>query len=152
MTIELTVAELADVTELDLGASPWRRVDQHRVDTFAEATDDQQWIHVDPERAARGPFGGTIAHGYLTLSLVPAMLKTLLRIKDHARGANYGIDAVRFTAPVPVGGEIRLAATVLDSARRDDGGVRYRVALRVEIRGQERPAMVGESIYLTYAG
>ncbi len=87
MTIELTVAELADVTELDLGASPWRRVEQ---------------------------LGGTMAHGYLTLSLVPAMLKTLLRIKDHARGTNYGIEKVRFTAPVPVGSEIRLAATVLD--------------------------------------
>jgi len=91
MTIELTVAELADVTEPDLGASPWRRVEQRRVDTFADATDDHQWIHVDPERAARGPFGGTMAHG-------------------------------------------------------------CRVALRIEIRGQERPAMVGESIYLTYAG
>src|SRR6266568_9661297 len=121
MTIELTVAELADVTELDLGASPWRRVEQ---------------------------LGGTMAHGYLTLSLVPAMLKTLLRIKDHARGTNYGVEKVRFTAPVPVGSEIRLAARVLDPARRDDGGVQY----RIEIRGQKRPAMVGESIYLTYPG
>ncbi len=152
MTIELTVAELTDVIKLDLGASPWRRVEQHRVDTFADATDDHQWIHVDPERAARGPFGGTIAHGYLTLSLVPTMLKTLLRIKDHARGTNYGVEKVRFTAPVPVGSEIRLAARVLDPARRDDGSVQYRVALRIEIRGQERPAMVGESIYLTYPG
>jgi acyl dehydratase len=151
MTIELTVAELADVTDLDLGTSPWRRVEQRMVDTFADATDDHQWIHVDPERAARGPFGGTIAHGYLTLSLVPAMLKTLLRIRDHVRGTNYGIEKVRFTAPVLVGSEIRLAATVLDPTRRDDGGVQYRVALRVEIRGQDRPAMVGESIYLTYA-
>jgi len=152
MTIELTVAELAHVTELDLGASPWRRIEQHRVDTFADATGDHQWIHVDPERAARGPFGGTIAHGYLTLSMVPTMLKTLLRIKDQARGINYGIEKVRFTAPVPVGSEIRLAATVLKPARRDDGGVQYRVALRVEIRGQDRPAMVGECILLTHAG
>ncbi len=150
--IELTVAELADVTELYLGATPWRRVDQAMVDTFADATGDHQWIHVDPDRAAHGPFGGTIAHGYLTLSLVPAMLKDLLRIKDHARGTNYGLEKVRFTAPVPVGSEIRLAATVLDAVARDDGGVQYHVALLMEIRGQERPAMIGQSVYLTYPG
>jgi acyl dehydratase len=131
--IELTVAELADVTELDLGATPWRRVDQAMVDTFADAT-------------------GAIADGYLALSLVPAMLKDLLRIKDHARGTNYGLEKVRFTAPVPAGGEIRLAATILDAVWRPDGGVQYHVALLVEICGQERPAMIAESIYLTYPG
>ncbi|MFD7156111.1 hypothetical protein ACFV9C_16005 [Kribbella sp. NPDC059898] len=126
--IELTVAELAEVAELDLGASPWRRVDQAMVDLF-------------------GP-GGT---GYLALSLVPVMFKDLLRIKDHARGTNYGVDDVRFLAPVPVGSEVRLAASITDPVRRDDGGVRYRLRLRVEVRGQEQPAAVGESIYLTYA-
>jgi acyl dehydratase len=127
--IELTVAELADVTDLDLGASPWRRVDQSMLDLF-------------------GP-GGT---GYLALSLVPVMFKELLRIKDHARGTNYGLDDVRFPATVPVGAEVRLAATITDPVRRDDGGVRYRLRLRVEVRGQEQPAAVGESIYLTYSG
>lgn len=150
MTTKLTVAELADVSELDLGASRWRRIEQRRVDTFADATDDHQWIHVDTERAAGSPFGGTIAHGYLTLSLVPALLKELLVITDHGRGTNYGVERVRFTAPVPVGSEIRLVAAVMGAARRDDGGVRYRVSLRMEVRGQERPAMVGESVYLTY--
>lgn len=149
--IELTVAELAEVRDLDLGASAWRTVEQERVDTFADATDDHQWIHVDPERAADGPFAGTIAHGYLTLSLVPAMLKEILSIKDHARGTNYGLDKVRFTSPVPVGREIRLAGAIQAATRRDDGGVQYQVALRVEIKGQDRPAMVGESIYLSYA-
>lgn len=149
--IELTVAELADVRDLDLGTSPWRRVVQERVNTFADATDDHQWIHVDVERAAGSPYGGTIAHGYLTLALVPAMLKEVLTITDHARGTNYGLDKVRFTAPVPVGGEIRLAATIPAAERRGGGGVRYRVALRIEIKGQDRPAMVGESIYLSYA-
>lgn len=148
--IELTVAELAEVRDLDLGASRWRRIEQERVNTFADATDDHQWIHVDADRAAESPFGGTIAHGYLTMSLVPAMLKEVLRITDHARGANYGLEKVRFTAPVPVGGEIRLVATIPAAERRDDGGVRYRVALRVEIKGQDRPAMVGESIYVSY--
>lgn len=150
MTLEITVAELAESTDLDLGASPWRRVEQSRIDTFADATDDHQWIHVDPERAAEGPFGRTIAHGYLTLSLVPSMLKELMTITDHGRGTNYGLEKVRFTAPVPVDAEVRLSATIPEATRRDDGGVQYRVALKVEVKGQERPAMVGESIYLTY--
>ncbi|CAN5459812.1 MaoC family dehydratase [soil metagenome] len=153
MTLEITVAELADLSDagLDLGSSSWRPVEQARVDTFADATDDQQWIHVDPTRAAEGPFGGTIAHGYLTLALVPAMLKELMVITDHGRGTNYGLEKVRFTAPVPVGSMIRLSARIPGAKRRDDGGVQYRVALSVDIHGQERPAMVGESIYVTYA-
>jgi len=150
MTLQITVAELAEARDLDLGSSPWQRVEQARIDTFADATDDHQWIHVDPERAADGPFGRTIAHGYLTLSLVPSMLKQLMVITDHGRGTNYGLEKVRFTAPVLVDAEIRLSASVPEGVRRDDGGVQYRVALRVEVRGQERPAMVGESIYLTY--
>jgi acyl dehydratase len=150
MTLEITVAELADAQDLDLGATPWSLVEQRRVDTFADATDDHQWIHVDPVRAASGPFGSTIAHGYLTLSLVPSLLKELMTITDHARGTNYGLERVRFTSPVPVGSEIRLVASVPGASRRDDGGVQYRVAIRVEINGQERPAMVGESIYVTY--
>lgn len=150
MTLQITVAELAASDGLDLGSSPWQRLEQSRVDLFAEATDDHQWIHVDPERAAEGPFGTTIAHGYLTLALVPALLKKLMVITDHARGTNYGLDKVRFTAPVPVGSRIRLSASVPSAQRRDDGGVQYRVALRIEVEGTERPAMVGESIYLTY--
>ena len=150
MPLEITVAELAEAKDLDLGASPWQVMKQERVDTFADATDDHQWVHVDQERAAHGPFGGTIAHGYLTLSLVPSMLKHLMVITDHGRGTNYGLERVRFTSPVKVGSEIRLAASIPGATRRDDGGVQYRVALRVEVNGQERPAMVGESIYLTY--
>jgi acyl dehydratase len=148
--LEITVAELSGVHDLDLGASPWMELTQERVDTFAEATDDHQWVHVDAERAADGPFGGTIAHGYLTLSLVPALLKKLMVITDHGRGANYGLEKVRFTSVVPVGAEVRLAATITEATKRDDGGVQYRVALRIEILGEERPAMVGESIYVTY--
>jgi len=147
---EMTVAELAGVKDLDLGATPWQAIEQTRVDAFADVTDDHQWIHVDPVRAANGPFGGTIAHGYLTLSLVPSMLKKLLRITDQGRGLNYGLERVRFTAPVPVGAQIRLAASILKADWRSDGGVQYHVALRIEVRGQDRPAMVGESIYVTY--
>jgi acyl dehydratase len=152
MTLEITVAELAEAKDLDLGSSPWQRLEQDRIDTFATATDDHQWIHVDAERAAEGPFGKTIAHGYLTLSLVPSMLKKLMVITDHGRGTNYGLDKVRFTAAVPVDAEIRLTASIPEGVRRDDGGVQYRVALKVEVNGQDRPAMVGESIYLTYPG
>jgi acyl dehydratase len=148
--LEITVAELADAQELDLGTSPWLVMTQARVDTFADATNDQQWIHVDAERAADGPFGGTIAHGYLTLSLVPYLLKQLMVISDHGRGTNYGLEKVRFTSVVPVGAEVRLAATIPNAVRREDGGVQYRVALRIEVLGEERPAMVGESVYLTY--
>jgi acyl dehydratase len=148
--LEITVAELAEARDLDLGVSDWLELTQDRVDTFADATNDRQWIHVDAERAAEGPFGVTIAHGYLTLSLVPFLFKQLLVITDQGRGTNYGLESVRFTSVVPVGAEVRLAASVSESTRRDDGGVQYRVALRIEILGQERPAMVGESIYLTY--
>jgi len=144
------VAELAEARDLDLGASPWMELAQERVNTFAEATNDHQWIHVDTARAEQGPFGGTIAHGYLTLSLVPHLLKQLMVITDHARGTNYGLDKVRFTSVVPVGAEVRLAATIPGAVQRDDGGVQYRVSLRIEVMGQEKPAMVGESIYMTY--
>lgn len=148
--LEITVAELSQAHDLDLGATSWLEMTQDRVNTFADATSDHQWIHVDEARAADGPFGGTIAHGYLTLSLVPFLLKQLMVITDHGRGANYGLEKVRFTSAVPVGAEVRLAATVTEATMRDDGGVQYRVALRIEILGQERPAMVGESIYVTY--
>ena len=149
--LEITVAELAEAKDLDLGASPWLAMEQDRVDTFADATNDHQWIHTDAERAASGPFGGTIAHGYLTLALVPYLLKQLMTITDHGRGTNYGLEKVRFTSVVPVGAEVRLAARITEATRRDDGGVQYRVALKIEVLGQERPAMVGESIYLTYS-
>lgn len=147
-----TIGELAAAGPRDLGATGWFAVDQERVNTFADATDDHQWIHVDPERAAAGPFGGTIAHGYLSLALVPRLLGELLTITDQVRGTNYGLDRVRFTSPVPVGGAVRLVARLTEVEGRPDGGVRYRVAVRLELRGQERPAMVGEAIYLAYAG
>lgn len=148
--LTITVAELAEAEDLDLGSSPWLELTQERVNTFADATNDHQWVHTDADRAAGGPFGGTIAHGYLTLSLVPYLLKQLMTITDHGRGTNYGLEKVRFTSVVPVGSDVRLTARIPDSRRRDDGGVQYRVSLTIEIRGQERPAVVGEAVYLTY--
>jgi acyl dehydratase len=147
----VTVAELAQLGETDLGASPWLTVEQPRIDGFADATNDHQWIHVDPERAAQGPFGTTIAHGYLTLSLIPYLLDQLLSISDQVRGTNYGIDRARFTNPVRVGARIRLKGRLLSVTPRTDGGFQFKVGAEVEIEGEERPALVGEFLYLTYA-
>lgn len=146
----VTVAEIATMSGVDLGVTEWLTVDQDRIDLFADATDDHQWIHVDAAKAADGPFGRTIAHGYLTLALVPRLLDTLLTITDQARGTNYGLERVRFTNPVPVGSQIRLAAELVASRLREDGGVQYTVGVRVDIRGQDKPAMLGQTVYLTY--
>jgi acyl dehydratase len=134
----------------DLGASDWLEITQERVDTFAAATDDHQWIHVDPVKAAEGPFGGTIAHGYLTLALLIPLFNELLRIEGVSMGVNYGLDKVRFPAPVPVGSRIRLLGKVGDV---DDlaGGVQMRVSFTVEIQGGAKPACVAEAIYRQYA-
>lgn len=148
---EVTVAELATMAGVDLGATDWTTIDQDRINLFADATDDHQWIHVDPERAAAGPFGRTIAHGYLTLALVPRLLESLLTITDQARGTNYGLERVRFTNPVPVGSRVRMAAEIAAATQREDGGVQYTVSVRVDIEGQERPAMIGQTVYLAYA-
>jgi acyl dehydratase len=148
-----TIAQPKDLLTMigaDLGSSPWLDVSQERIDTFADATDDHQWIHVDPERAAQGPFGGTIAHGYLTLSLIIPLFNELLRIDGVSMGVNYGLDKVRFPAPVPVGSKIRLVGRVGDV---DDiaGGVQMNVGFTVEIEGSAKPACVAEAIYRQYA-
>jgi acyl dehydratase/putative sterol carrier protein len=149
MTTELTLAELAGTGERDLGSSPWVTVDQRHIQLFADATGDHQWIHVDPEAAKAGPFGGTIAHGYLSLSLLPALLSNLIRVSDATMGVNYGIDKVRFTSPVPSGSEVRVNATLL-SAEPKGNGILYKVRVSIEIKGQEKPAMVGEVLYLAF--
>ena len=149
MTTQITIEELEAAGERDLGTSGWRRIDQQAIDAFAEATGDDQWIHVDRERAAAGPFGGTVAHGYLSLSLLPALMREVLAVTGARMGINYGIDKVRFTAPVPSGSEVRLHARLLSAERRGDG-VLYRISAQIELKGQEKPAMVGEVLYLVY--
>lgn len=149
-TTTVTVQELAGLGETDLGVSDWLAIEQSRVHVFADATNDHQWIHVDPERAAEGPFGTTIAHGYLTMSLIPYLLDQLLAITDQVRGANYGVDRARFTNPVRVGSRIRMRARLLTVTPRSDGGFQFKVAVQIEIEGEERPALVGEFLYLTY--
>jgi acyl dehydratase len=145
----LTIAELADTRELDLGATDWLEITQDQVDLFAEATGDRQWIHVDPERAAKGPFGRTIAHGYLTLALLPRLLPELMKVSDQTMGVNYGIEKARFVSPVPVGSRVRLRATLLESEPKA-GGMLNRIGVQIEIEGQEKPAMVGEVLYVAF--
>ena len=149
MAVEMTFEELKDAHDVDLGASDWLEVTQERIDGFADATDDHQWIHVDPEKAAQGPFGTTIAHGYLTISLLPAMVTSIIRVTDVKMGVNYGIDKLRLTAPVKVGSKVRAKGSLV-STEEKAGGVLYKVAVEVEVQGEERPALVGEVLYLVY--
>jgi acyl dehydratase len=141
---------LKGLTGKDLGHSSWLEITQERVDTFADATGDHQWIHVDVARAADGPFGGPIAHGYLTLSLVIPLFGELLSVSGVAMGVNYGLEKVRFPSPVPVGAKIRLAASVV-SVDEVKGGVQATLDFVVQIDGVEKPACVARPIYRYYA-
>ena len=128
-----------------LGPTDWLEVSQDRIDQFAAATGDHQWIHVDPQRAATGPFGGTIAHGLLTLSLLPQFMQQLYRVDNIAMAINYGYNKVRFITPVPAGAKLRASAEISDIAELP-GGVQATVTATVEIEGSEKPAAVAESI------
>ena len=133
-----------------LGHSEWVEITQERVNQFADATGDHQWIHVDPERAAReSPFGGPIAHGYLTLSLLPMLMPQILEVTGFRMGVNYGSEKVRFPSPVPVGSRVRAGAT-LDSADPIDGGIAMAVTVTVEVEGGSKPAMVATSLSRRY--
>lgn len=146
--IELTLAELAQGGEHDLGPTAWLAVAQTRIDLFADATGDAQWIHVDRERAAaEAPLGTTIAHGMLTLSLVPGLMPQLLRVLDAGARINYGLDRVRFLTPVPEGAELRVRGRLHGGEPRG-AGVRYRIDAEVELRGAERPAAVATFVTL----
>jgi len=147
VTTTLTIGELAAADERELGTSPWHTIEQQHINLFAEATGDRQWIHVDPEAAAEGPFGTTVAHGYLTLALLPMLLSQVMSVSDAVMGVNYGIERIRFTAPVPSSSRVRLHARLLKSERRGPS-VLYNVGVEVEIEGQQKPALVGEVVYL----
>jgi len=135
-----------------LGPSSWITVDQPMIDTFADATGDHQWIHVDVERAKREmPGGKTIAHGYLTLSLVPRLAATLLQVTTRSRGLNYGSNKVRFTNAVPAGARVRLRQRIVNAEEVAGNGVRLTSEMTVEIDGQERPALVAEILSISYA-
>lgn len=131
------------------GPSSWVTVDQARIDRFAEATDDHQFIHVDPDRAASTPLGTTIAHGFLTLSLLPKLNEELAVLPENlAMAFNYGLNKVRFLQPVPVGSRVRLRTRILDVQERDPGRILVSARARVEIEGEERPAMIAETLTL----
>ena len=147
----ITLKELVGAGEREFGTSKWVTVDQRQIDLFAEATGDHQWIHIDPEAAKAGPFGGTIAHGYLSLSLLPVLLSDVIDISDQRMGVNYGIDRVRFTSPVPSGSEVRAHARLISAEPKGDG-ILYKVGVEIEIKGQEKPAMVGEVLFLAFGG
>jgi acyl dehydratase len=131
---------------VELGPSGWREITQARIDAFAAATDDPQWIHVDPARAASGPFGTTIAHGYLTLSLLVPIAYELLPVEDAALALNYGLDRVRFPAPVPSGSRIRARFSV-EAVREVAGGVQVTLAATVEREGAEKPVCVAAVVF-----
>ena len=135
----------------ELGVSDWHEVTQERIDAFADATEDHQWIHVDPERAKETPFGGTIAHGLYTLSLGPKFAYELFTVEGFTFGLNYGYEKVRFPAPVPVGSKVRMRATL---AKVDDvpGGLQFTVTQTFEVEGGEKPVCVAESLARVYGG
>ncbi|HET9102886.1 MAG TPA: MaoC family dehydratase [Solirubrobacteraceae bacterium] len=143
------LAGLADHIGEQLGHTPWREMTQERVNLFADATDDHQFIHVDPEKAQATPFGGTIAHGFLTLSLVAAMLGDLITVTDVKMGLNYGLDKVRFPAPLPVGSRFR-GGVQLVSVDDVPGGKQAKAQVTIEVQGQEKPAMVAECLVRFY--
>ncbi len=137
--------ELEAAVGRSLGTSDWLEIEQKRIDLFADATDDHQWIHVDVERARKGPFGAPIAHGYLTLALVNAFLPQLISVPSAKMGVNYGCNKVRFPAPVPVGSRIRAHGEIVGVERVADGA-QVVVRVTVEIEGNERPACVAETV------
>ena len=140
-------ADLLDMVGQNLGTTEWMKVTQQQVDLFADATGDRQWIHTDAERAAKGPFKGTIAHGYLTLSLTPTVIAQVLEIRELTSALNYGLNKVRFPAPVRVGAKVRAAVSVA-SAQQKTSGVESVFKLTYEIDGEARPACVADVIVL----
>jgi acyl dehydratase len=149
MTVFEQLADLQPRVGDTLGTSEWIEIDQRRIDLFAEATGDHQWIHVDPVRAAAGPFGTTIAHGFLTLSLLPEMFAGAFAVADTRMGVNYGLNRVRFTAPVPVGSRLRGRFKLL-AYEPIAGGAQLTVEVTIEREGADRPVCIAESLTRRY--
>ena len=131
----------------DLGQSSWHEITQEQVNAFADATVDHQWIHVDIERAASGPFGGTIAHGYLTVALLPIFMTEIFQVENLTMGINYGLDRVRFPAPVLVGSKIRASATLTDIKQTHLGSLAH-IRIKVEVEGQPKAACIADTLSL----
>ncbi|MFT4194877.1 MaoC family dehydratase [Ottowia sp.] len=144
-----TLAELAACVGQEVAVSDWHTVTQQAIDQFADATGDHQWIHVDPERAKAGPFGATIAHGFMTLSLLAGLVMRSLRIEDVRMGVNYGLNRVRFTSPVPAGSRVRLRSELLEAAPIE-GGMQMTWKNTIEREGADKPACVAEAVVRYY--
>ena len=149
-TVFKTPADLKNAIGQQLGVSDWLEIKQDRIDKFADATGDHQWIHVDPKRAKDGPFGACIAHGYLTQALVNHFLPQIMEVQGISMGVNYGADRLRFPAPVPVGSRVRGSAELLEAEDTKDGGVQTKVRVTVEIEGKDRPGCVIDTISRFY--
>jgi acyl dehydratase len=149
MTAFANPAELAAAVGRELGRSDWLTLDQSRIDLFAEATGDDQWIHVDPERAAAGPYGATIGHGFLTLSLIPFLVTGIYAVEGVQMAVNYGLNRVRFISPVKVGSRIR-GVQVLTGVEEVTGGIQVACTVTVELEGSEKPAAVAETLTRLY--
>lgn len=144
-----TPEKLLDLVGQSLGPTPALVIEQERINQFAEATGDHQWIHVDPERAAQGPFGKTIAHGYLTLSLSSLFLPQLIRVEKFSMGVNYGVESVRFPAAVPVGSSLVASGEVI-TAEEFKGGIKLVVRITMSVEGQDRPSCIVDTISVFY--
>lgn len=145
-----TLSDLAACTGQEVAISDWLTITQQQVNLFAEATGDHQWIHVDPEKAAAGPFGTTIAHGFLTLSLLPRFFESSMEIVECRMGVNYGLNKVRFTAPVPVGSRLRARMTLLSAEPIEGNGLQMAWNVTVEREGADKPVCVAESLVRRY--
>ena len=145
-----TLSELAACTGQEVAVSDWITITQQQVDLFAEATGDRQWIHVDPEKARAGPFGGPVAHGFLTLSLLPRFFESSFEILGSRLGVNYGLNKVRFTAPVPVGSRLRARMKLLATEPIDNAGLQMTWQVTVEREGADKPVCVAESLVRRY--
>ncbi len=146
------LADLEKAVGQDIGPTEWFMIDQARVNGFADDTEDHQWIHVDPERAKAGPFGGPVAHGFLTLSLIPYLMGELRRVEGVRMGVNYGLDRVRFPSPVLVGRRIRARATVTSLDKIAGDAVQMVTRVTIEVEGSEKPACVAEMVSRYYFG
>lgn len=150
MTTTVAYADVAGLAGTDLGSTDWLEITQDRVDRFADATDDHQWIHVDPERAKDGPFGAPIAHGFLTLSLAVKFWTELLDVTGVTTKVNYGLDKVRFVSPVKVGARVRMSGVIAEVAEVP-GGYQLTVDQTIELEGAPKPAVVARGLYRFYA-
>lgn len=145
-TVVPSIGALKSLVGQKLGVSEWVTVTQQQINSFAEATGDHQWIHVDPEKAAKGPFGGTIAHGFMTLSLLPRLMHQIYSVDGIKLAVNYGLNKVRFPAPVPVGAKVRAESSIVGVDDLGNGAAQVTVSTTIEIEGSPKPACVAESV------